>query len=224
MRSVLVAAVAAIVASVAAAPQAKAGIYLEMISGSDSTGIISGTTSIDVSGITVGDYSIGAGIVNTTTNNPLAIDFANFSTTGAANPGILQIFVSQTGLTAPIGSVINYLTQATGNILSGSLVGMYIQTYVDSTDAVGGMQTLLSTMTIGPNGTGTTYDESTSALYQLLSSGPFSETFVIDLELSSNSDISSDTDLNPTIPEPASIAMFGTALLGMYMMRRRFTV
>jgi hypothetical protein len=223
MRSLFFAGAAVIAASLVSAPAAHAGVYLEMINGTASTGIISGQTGIDVSGLTVGNYNIGAGVVNTTANNPLAVDFANFATTGGTSPGILQIFVSVTGLTAPIGSVINFLTQATGNVLSGALVGMYIQTYVDNTNTIGGMQTLLSTMTVGPQGTGTQYDQSVSALYKLLS-GPFSETFVIDLQLASNSDISSDTDLDPTIPEPASYAVFATAMLGMFMMRRRFMV
>jgi hypothetical protein len=221
MRSIILAGAAALVTSVGFAPAANAGVYLEMINGTATTGLLSGGTSLDVSGITVGNYAIGAGVVNESANNPLAVDFANFSTTGSANPGVLQIFVSLTGLTAPIGSVINFLTQATGNIISGSLVGMYIQTYVDNTDAVGGMQTLLSTMTIGPDGVGQTYNQSVSALYKLLA-GPFSETFVIDLQLASNSDISSDTDLDPTIPEPASYAILATGLLGMLAMRKKF--
>jgi hypothetical protein len=224
MRSIFLAGAAILASSMCFAPAANAGVYLEMINGTQSTGLLSGGTSIDVSGITVGNYDIGAGVVNESANNPMAVDFANFSTTGGANPGVLQVFVSVTGLTAPIGSVINYLTQATGNIISGSLVGMYIQTYVDNTDTVGGMQTLLSTLSIGSYGSGSTYNESVAALYQLLTGGPFSETFVIDLQLASNSDISSDTDLDPTIPEPASYAMLATGLLGMLAMRKKFRV
>jgi hypothetical protein len=200
---------------------AHADVYLEITNGNDSTGQLSGTSGIDISGLQVGAYTIGAGDVSTTANNPLALDFTNFSTTGGgANPGVLQIIVCATDLTAPIGSVINFLTQATGNVLDGTLISMTVQTYVDTTNAIDGMQHLLSTMFIGQHGAGSQYNQQIGALFQLLKA-PFSETFVIDLQLSNNADISGDTDMDPQISEPAALTLFGTALLAMCVARRR---
>jgi hypothetical protein len=206
-----------------AAPAAHADplLYLDLTNGSQTSGVITGTGSIDVSGLTVGNYDIGAGVVNTTPNNLYALDLANFSTTGSGTPGQLQIEVSETGLTAPATALLNYLTQATGNILNGSLLSMTVTTYADAANTAFGTQTLLDTVTIGATGAGNSYSKSANALYAALSN-PFSETFIIDLTLASNSDISADTSLVGTpAPEPASYALLATGLLALGWVRRR---
>ena len=208
--------------ALAAAPQAFANpmVYLDMTNDGASTGELSGNGGIDVSGLTVGNYTIGAGVVSTTPNNLSALDLANFSTTAGGTPGLLQIQVSATGLTAPIPSLVNFVTQATGNILDGALLSMTIYTYVDTTNAVFGMQTLLDTITINQTKAGYNYDQTQNALWEALVN-PFSETFIIDLTLAGNSDISSDTSLVPTpAPEPASFAILGFGLLTLVGARR----
>jgi hypothetical protein len=170
----------------------------------------------------VGNYTIGAGVVSTTPNNLSALDFANFATTGGGTPGLLQIEVSATGLTAPIPSLVNFVTQATGNILTGALLSMTISTYTDSTNSVFGMQNLLDTITINQTNAGSNYDQTKSGLWEVLNN-PFSETFIIDLTMASDSDISSDTSLVPTpAPEPASFAIMGFGLLTLAATRRRW--
>ena len=222
--TVAIAIVGGVAVGLAAAPKAFADpmVYLELTNGSDSSGELSGNGGIDISGLTVGNYTIGAGVVSTTANNLSALDFSNFSTTGGATPGLLQIEVSAIGLTAPIPSLVNFLTQATGNILDGTLLSMTISTYTDTTNSVFGMQNLLDTITINHINAGNGYNRSQSALWEVLTN-PFSETFIIDLRLAANSDISSDTSLVPTpAPEPASFAILGVGLLTLTAARRRW--
>jgi hypothetical protein len=208
----------------ATAPKAFADplVYLEMTNDGASSGELSGNGGIDISGLTVGNYTIGAGVVSTTPNNLSALDFANFATTNGGTPGLLQIEVSATGLSAPIPTLVNFITQATGNILDGALLSMTIYTYADSTNAVFGMQTLLDTITINRTNAGFNYDQTQNALWEVLNN-PFSETFIIDLTLAGDSDISSDTSLVPSpAPEPASVAIMGFGLLTLVAARRRW--
>jgi hypothetical protein len=196
-------------------------LYVDVTNGSQTSGVLSSNTgSIDLNGLVVGNYTFGVGAVNTSPNNLSAIDFTNFSTTGAANPGMLQIEVSATGLLSSIPSLINFLTLATGNVLSGALSSMTIYTYADNTNAVFGTQSLLDTLKVGAIGNGAFFGTSQTALWNALAS-PFSETLIIDLTLASNSDLSADTSVVPTpAPEPGSLLLMGSGLLALVALRR----
>jgi hypothetical protein len=189
--------------------------------GSQSSGVLSSNTgSIDLSGLTVGNYAFGAGSVNTSSNNLSALDFGNFLSTGAGNPGMLQIEVSATGLTSSNSALINFLTLASGNVLDGALSSMTIHTYVDTTNAEFGTQSLLDTIQIGNVGGGGVFGQSKSALWTALAS-PFSETLILDLTLAGNSDLSGDSSVVPTpAPEPGSLILMGSGLLALVALRR----
>jgi hypothetical protein len=162
------------------------------------------------------DQSIGNFVTTvdtgTATSTPtLDLSSADISSLGG---GTLVITLSENNLTSPIG-LQNWLSQFTGNF-SSSGATVTLQTYLNDDNALLGTTTPLSSFTASssPFGLSNTQGAVTSA--------PFSLTEVLTIVtadaalLSMDASVTDDSSVGngPSVPEPASLALLGTALLG----------
>jgi hypothetical protein len=146
------------------------------------------------------------------------IDEPNFQTTsintsGSAG-GVLDIWITQSGLTAPIPESL-LLSGFTTNAFQGSVASVTENTYFDASNAIFGTGTLLGTQTF--NGQG-----STTVLSSPLSvpSGPYSETVEYVVNMSGAGTANSSINVS-AVPEPSSLLLLGTGVVGVAGMIRR---
>jgi hypothetical protein len=142
--------------------------------------------------------------------SPLSLDLSSgdLSTTST---GSLTITASVNGLTSPIG-LVSFLSQLSGHLISGTGT-VTMQTYLDDTNTLFGTGTLLDTLSALPFSSLSANGTSVS---------PFALTEVFTLTSTSSADFSIDGSVTGTpVPEPASLAIFGTVLAALGLVRRR---
>ena len=132
----------------------------------------------------------------------------------------LEIFITQDNLDA-IGIPTDFQTSTAANFLIGAthILSVTLSAYLDTANVDFGQMTLLRSDMYTVAGSSGTINHLLPSL-----AGPFSETFVIDAQFTGGAvaALFPSIILNTTaIPEPGTLALLGTALAGLSVIRRR---
>jgi hypothetical protein len=189
-----------------AAPAAHANAFdLQLSETGYATQTVTSTTPSVVFSGSYGTFSVN--IIGGTSTTIPSIDLSSSNVTSTSAPGTLTITLSETGLLSPAG-LTSWLTEFSGNFNDPGST-MQLQSALDLTDTMFGTGTSLSTL-LGSASPFATWGTAPANI----SSTPYAMTEVLTINSAGSGTFSLDGSLRP-VPEPGSLTLFGTALLGL---------
>ncbi len=126
--------------------------------------------------------------------------------------GTLNVWVTDTGITSPTG-LTAFLSSFTSQLLP---LGWTVttSTYVDNSNAAYGTATLLNSSTFATIGAFVGTNSATTA-------SPYSATELFVITANTTSGVTNDTIQLSAMPEPGTLALFGSGLISLVGLRRR---
>ncbi len=172
--------------------------------------------------VTVGNFT--ADNIGTQLFSPDYIDLATFDLSSKSG-GTLVITLTGTGFTTPLGAS-SYLTQFTGNVSNNGATTVTARSYLDNSDTLNNPGcavgcTLLSSVNLGGSATGSAVTDGSFALTEVITITTQGNTRLsLDASVSNTSSGNGGAGTGTSVPEPMSLALLGTGLAGIGLIRR----
>lgn len=129
----------------------------------------------------------------------------------------LQVYITEAGLSSPTG-VNTFVSGLTSNFILGGIASVTESTYVDTGNGLFSLASLLSSATF----TGIGHQSLSATTPSLVS--PYSETEFFDIAATGVGTVQ-DTITISNVPEPGTLTLFGSGLIGLAgLVRRKLTL